>query len=285
MGTSSSGPSPKYTSLCPTPWATGTQDSYGPGTAAPYSSSLSGNYLHGTHVAGIAAGDGGPGGLRGVAPGARIIAGQIFSRNNYTSSTGVASDDVATALAQIGALNDSKITVNLSIATNDGGLRAASAGACDNHNQLTRDWVANLTGLGIPVLAATGNDSARGFIGWPACVSSVIKVGAVYDDAMANLWPNTNLPHPDNFVGQFFLAPGANIVSSIPGGAYVSLNGTSMAAPHMAGLYALGKAIVPGWSVADLTAFFVANALVAGPTVVLPNGPVSFQRVRLRDNL
>jgi hypothetical protein len=33
----------------------------------------------GTHVAGIAVGDAAPGGLRGVAPGAKLIVGKIFS--------------------------------------------------------------------------------------------------------------------------------------------------------------------------------------------------------------
>lgn len=288
MGTSSAGASPKYTSLCPTPWVPGTQDSFGPGTAAPYTAAVGSDYLHGTHVAGIAAGDGGPGGMRGVAPGARIIAAKITSRNNYTSGTGVASDDVAEAMKQVGSLNDSKVTVNMSIATTDGGLHASSVGSCDNHHLLTRDWVASLIAKGIPVVAATGNDGAKGHIGWPACVSGVIKVGAIYDDAAGQLWLGTNLPYPDKFVGPFVLAPGAGIESSLPGGRYGSSDGTSMSAPHVAGLFALAKATMPMSSVADLIAWFVAYGLASPAlSIPMPNTavPVSFPRIRLQDKL
>lgn len=84
-----------------------------------------------------------------------------------------------------------------------------------------------------------------------------------------------------------FLAPGASIMSSIPGGAYLAVSGTSMAAPHMSALYALAKAVNPAASIADWTAYFVANALVPGPSVAMPNSPtpVSFMRVRLRDGI
>lgn len=287
FGTTSPGANPKYRSLCPTPWLPNTQDSLGAGTAAPYAQSVGANYSHGTHVAGIAAADGGPGGIRGVAPGARIIAGKIFSRGIGAGATGVASEDVAAALQQIASLNDSRITVNLSIATNDGGLHPASVGACDGHNQLTTDRIASLVASGIPVVASTGNDTARGYIGWPACISQVIKVGAVVDDANGTLWTQSNLGNPNAFVGPFFLAPGSSIQSSTPGGLYDFFSGTSMAAPHVSGLYALGKAVNPTASVADWTVYFMGHAVVDVPPVALPNlpDPVTFKRVRLRDGI
>ena len=81
------------------------------------------------------------------------------------------------------------------------------------------------------------------------------------------------------------------MTSSVAGGTYASVNweGTSMAAPHISGLYAAYKAAVPGAPaasvVADASAWFLSNASINVPVNVAPTGAVpqivNWQRVRL----
>lgn len=47
-------------------------------------------------------------------------------------------------------------------------------------------------------------------------------------------------------------APGSSILSTLPGGGYGNMSGTSMASPHVTGIAALMKSTHPGWSPRDL---------------------------------
>jgi uncharacterized repeat protein (TIGR01451 family) len=89
---------------------------------------------------------------------------------------------------------------------------------------------------------AAGNDGPdSASIDAPASYPETFSVGAVTDaDAVANFssrgpssWFGTNLIKPE------VSAPGVNVRSSLPGGAYGESSGTSMATPHVAGLAAL----------------------------------------------
>ena len=60
------------------------------------------------------------------------------------------------------------------------------------------------------------------------------------------------------------VAPGVAIHSTIPGG-YLSLQGTSMAAPHVAGACALIKQAHPDWSPAEIKAALMNTAKPIGP--------------------
>ncbi|WP_053368384.1 S8 family serine peptidase [Bacillus sp. FJAT-27245] len=57
------------------------------------------------------------------------------------------------------------------------------------------------------------------------------------------------------------VAPGVGITSAVPGG-YLALNGTSMAAPHVAGVCALLKQEHPEWGPAEMKAVLMNTALV-----------------------
>ncbi len=95
----------------------------------------------------------------------------------------------------------------------------------------------NLFGQGSVLIAASGNESNRPTyeiaVAPPAAGTGVIAVGALGQS------PNglTVANFSNNQVN--IAAPGVNIISAWPGGGLRSLNGTSMATPHVAGVAAL----------------------------------------------
>ena len=81
----------------------------------------------------------------------------------------------------------------------------------------------------------------------PACISSAISVGATDSsdsDAVSN--------YSNSATFLSLLAPGSTISSSIPGGGYTDKDGTSMAAPHVAGAWALMKQAYPAATVDEI---------------------------------
>ena len=98
--------------------------------------------------------------------------------------------------------------------------------------------VDNLISTGIVTIAASGNNSYFNSMSSPACISTVVSVGATTDaDTVANF------SNSASFLD--LLAPGSSIYSTIPGGLYANYNGTSMATPHVAGAWALMRSYRP----------------------------------------
>lgn len=94
----------------------------------------------------------------------------------------------------------------------------------------------NLRSLDIATVVASGNNGSGTGISYPGCISSAVSVGASTDSA-------DNVPGFSNSGSWLsLLAPGEYITSSIPGGGYAAWRGTSMAAPHVAGAWAVVKA-------------------------------------------
>jgi subtilisin family serine protease len=232
------------TSLCPG----GVQDSTAAGSAAPCPATI-GDCAHGTHVAGIAAGNGGPTNDVGVAPGADIIAMQVFSRFDSSTYCGSStpcvlswSSDQIQGLNRVLELQETMAiaAVNLSL----GSGQHQDPQACDAQNPGYKLAVDELRSFGIATVASTGNNGYRDSIGSPACISSVISVAATEDDD--DVYVLSNIA---DFVD--LVAPGVQIRSSVPGtgSATASMSGTSMAAPHVTGAWALLKQQNPAASV------------------------------------
>jgi subtilisin family serine protease len=95
-------------------------------------------------------------------------------------------------------------------------------------------------------VAAAGNSGpACGTVAEPpAPYADVLTVGAV-DESGAVAGFSSRGPAPDGSAKPDVMAPGADVLSALPGGGYGTLSGTSMAAPHVAGVVALMWSAAP----------------------------------------
>jgi hypothetical protein len=103
-----------------------------------------------------------------------------------------------------------------------------------------RPATAALAAAGIFVVVAAGNEGPRcGSVeDPPAPYPDVLSVGASDDRGQVAEFSSRG-PAPDGSAKPDLVAPGAGVLSAMPGGTYGTLDGTSMATPHVAGVVAL----------------------------------------------
>ncbi len=199
---------------------------------------------HGTHVAGTIAAQGNNGrGVAGVAWNTSIMALKFLSANG----TGYTSD--AVRAINYATMMRTQYDVNIRVLNNSwgGGGYSASLDAAIKASEAAD----------ILFVAAAGNSGINNdsIPHYPSnyTAGNVISVAATDR--------NDNLASFSNY-GQSTVdiaAPGVGIYSTIAGGYYASFSGTSMAAPHVAGVAALAFAFDP-----DATAAEVKDAILAG---------------------
>ncbi len=253
--------------LCPN----GSNEQIGAGAAQSCSGILGCD--HGTHVAGIAASAAPL--YTGVAPGADLIAVQVFSRLDDLFDCGFLppclsayTSDVIRGLEWIYEQRDSLeiAAVNMSL----GGEFYTTQAECDAAYPGVKLAIDNLRAAGIATVVASGNDGVAGAISTPACVSSAISVGAV--DGADNI---ADFANTAPFLS--LLTPGVDIVSSVPGGGFASKSGTSMASPHGAGAVAVLSSVDPDATVDEVLAAMTDS----GVPIYDPIGGYTLPRVQV----
>jgi subtilisin len=262
--------------LCPN----GTDTQLGPDAGTNCSASIEG-CDHGTHVAGIAAGNGATAGVSfsGVARGASIMAVQVFSRftdpddcfpDKPPCIASWSSDQIA-AGERVYALRSTHTfaSVNLSL----GGRQYFNQSTCDSDFAPAKAIIDNLRSVGIATVIASGNERSTNSMSAPACISTAVSVGSTTKSDVLSSFSN---------VASFLslLAPGGSINSSLPGGAFGVKSGTSMATPHVTGTWALLRQVSPTASVSDILSALRSTGLPLSDT--RPGGTVTTPRIRLR---
>lgn len=211
---------------------------------------------HGTHVAATIAGSGeaSNGKRKGVAPGAKLLIGKILD------------DDGSGFLDQIiagmewAAASGARV-VNMSVGTD---------GASDGTDPLS-EAVNSLTAkTGTLFVVAAGNSGpSEQTVGAPGAADAALTVGAV-DKQDKPAWFSSRGPrYGDLAVKPEIVAPGVGIVAARAAGTtlgsvidkyYTSLNGTSMATPHVAGAAAILAQEHPSWKAAEIKARLVTSS-------------------------
>ncbi|RKQ88553.1 S8 family serine peptidase [Brockia lithotrophica] len=187
---------------------------------------------HGTHVMGTMVGSEESGENRvGVATGATWIAVRVFVGNSTTT------DVLLRGGEWVLAPRDSQGNLHPEMAPD---VVNNSWGAGPGMDEFYRDMVRAWRAAGIfPVFANGNSGPGAGTVGPPANYPESFGVGAVNArNEVASF--SSRGPSPYGEIKPDVAAPGVNIRSSVPGGGYQGgWSGTSMAAPHVAGVVAL----------------------------------------------
>lgn len=253
-------------SLCP--GGVGSTNATGSGASCAMS-----DCFHGTHVAGIAAGRGGT--FSGVAKDATIMSFQVYSyvtgiTTCFPSSSCIRANlsDIIAAMNRVyalrGSFNIAAVNLSLIFAT------YSSQADCEAGYASLKAAIDTLRSANIATVAAAGNGGLSGAMGAPACISTAISVGATTKSdvvsSTSNAAPYLNV-----------LAPGVSITSSLTGNTFGALSGTSMAAPHVAGAWAVLRQRNPTAAVTT-----VLNALRStGNPVTDTRSGLVFPRIRV----
>ncbi len=235
--------------------------------------------FHGTHVAGIAAGSG-PYSFFGVARDASLISVQVFS-SFFTSADcsprpapcalSYFSDQIL-GLERVYALRSTYniAAVNISI----GG--GAYGSPCDTTFASMKSIIDQLRAANIATVIAAGNDGLVNGLAAPACISTAISVASTTDGSSGRPADQvSDFSDTDQYLSLF--APGETIFSSVPNNGFANLNGTSMAAPHVAGAWAVIKS-----KKASATVDEILNALTStGTPIVDPGNGITKPRINV----
>ncbi|MFE8072202.1 S8 family serine peptidase [Marinobacteraceae bacterium S3BR75-40.1] len=225
-------------------------------------SSVGSSVFHGTHVAGTAAATAGPApgdnqGGTGVAYNATLVPVRVLDGDGSGTSADLI-EGIDWVTNSDGAPRADIINLSLGGLPQLVSVQAAINRAVDR---------------GIVVVAASGN-GAQNIVDYPAAHDNVFAVGAVDGAANLSSFSNTGerldlvAPGGDatrdaNGDGQadVIISSSGDNLSEPPQARYIGLQGTSMAAPHVSGVFALMKAMDGGVNTSSLEALLTDNQL------------------------
>ncbi|MBB5797958.1 S8 family serine peptidase [Streptomyces caelestis] len=209
---------------------------------------------HGTHVASTIAGSGATSGgkYKGVSPGAELLVGKVLD------DTGFGENSDIIAGMQWAVAQGAKV-VNMSLGEDD-------TADVDPLEQAVNDLSASSHTLF--VIAAGNSGPSDSALGTPGSAAAALTVAAVDRDDKIASWSSRG-PTADGRLKPDIAAPGVDIIAAkaahgtegndeAPG--YVSMSGTSMAAPHTAGAAAVLAQEHPGWTGERLKSALTASA-------------------------
>ncbi len=189
---------------------------------------------HGTHVAGTIASYGN---VSGVMQNASLIPVKVLGDDGTGSTYGI----------QQGVLYAASIKADVINMSLGGG----------NYSKGMFDACTTAVNAGVVVIAAAGNNGS-GTISYPAAYTNVIAVGAVDSNKQRADFSQYG-------TGLEVMAPGVGIYSTVPGGAYDSYDGTSMATPHVVGVAGLIRSVNKDLTSAQVREILKNTAVNAGP--------------------
>ncbi|MFJ5707707.1 S8 family serine peptidase [Streptomyces sp. NPDC093105] len=222
---------------------------------------------HGTHVTSTVGGSGAgsDGREKGVAPGATLAVGKVLSDEGYGTES-----QIIAGMEWAAKDIDAKI-VSMSL-----GSREGSDGT-DPMAQAVNTLSAETGAL---FVIAAGNSGAPGTIGSPGAADSALTVGAVDSADEAAYFTSQGPRYRDQALKPDLSAPGVGILAARSQltegtGLYTSMNGTSMATPHVAGVAALLAEQHPDWTGAQLKdALMSSSKRLDAPAYALGAGRV-----------
>ncbi|MBO6635732.1 S8 family serine peptidase [Parvibaculum sp.] len=209
---------------------------------APYAGSYRFFDFHGTHVSGIAGASDNDIGVVGVAPGSRLYNYAVFDDNGWVAhDLGRRALD-AVRTQNLGGANIVSVNMSYGPSTKGDGFIDGELEIFDNY---TDDFV---------IVRAAGNDGRKlryePYSGTASTeLANLLIVGSVDSNNRLSRFSNrpggacisvrARCPASERMYNFFVVAPGSDILSDYPGQSLAIASGTSMAAPHVAGVVAL----------------------------------------------
>jgi len=191
---------------------------------------------HGTHTSGTVSGGKASGEHIGVAPNVDLMHGMVLGERGGTFAAVLAGMDWA--------------------AQQDADVVSMSLGA-PGYLSATIEPVRNLRAAGVFVVVSSGNEGV-GVTGSPGNVYESLAVGATNENRAVSTFSSGTVVNttqawgedapeewPDAYTIPDVSAPGVGVKSAVPGSEYDTKSGTSMAAPHVAGVVGLMRSVAP----------------------------------------